>query len=228
MIALAPPAEWDWVALGTLALAVATFTLALYNRSIVKASQEQLETARQDLALAREQNETAQEALAVQTAPFLTNVPRSLEHSPKGVDPSRIGVSYGTVGNEPRALVSVPFRNVGNGAAIITSVQVMIGGRMFDASPRTPILPPGESAHAGFDASRRDEVFDYGVSLAVDGQDFSLVVGYADAAGSPHAALRLDLHNDRPGYDHWHVRQLHVGETAEAAMSHPHLSSLPL
>lgn len=125
MVGLISPADWDWVAIGTVLLALATFTLALYNRKFVTTSQDQLETARQDLALAREQNRTAREELESQTAPLLASVPWGLEQEAvlflaetgepqRFQDASRVIVSHGAVGNEEHVEISVPFRNVEN------------------------------------------------------------------------------------------------------------------
>jgi hypothetical protein len=225
MLALLSLPDWDWVAVGTFLLALATFYLAITNREIVTTSQRQLETAQEDLALSRGQNETAREALEAQVAPLLANVPL-------GLDPERnlagIRVSHGTVGNEERAFISVPYRNVGNGVATVTSVQLMIGGHLFPAAPRSPILPAGESSRAEVNAGRADLIFDHALSLAIDGQDFAIVVGYVGAGEKSRGALRLDLHRESPRNDRWRVRQLHHGATPEAALSNPSLSSLPL
>lgn len=239
MFALASPADWDWVAIGTILLAAATFSLAVYNRKIVVASQAQLKTARQDLILAREQNETAREALEAQTAPVLASVPWGLDREVVGYevntgepakhrDASQVTVSLGTAKNEPWVTISVPFRNVGNGVALITSVQIMIGGQLFDGVPKTPVLPPGELSRAGIDIGRAGVAFDHGASLAVDGQDFAIVIGYSDAAGNARGAISLDIHRTGPTGDHWYVRRLHMGGTPEEALSRPSVSSLPL
>lgn len=104
----------------------------------------------------------------------------------------------------------------------------MIGGRLFDGVPRTPILPQGEITRAGTGADRSDPIFEYAISLAVDGRDFAIVLGYADAAGNSRGAVRLDLHCEVPGRDGWRVRQMHIGATPDAALNQPSLSSLPL
>ncbi len=239
MIALASLPDWDWVAIGTILLAVATFSLAVYNRKIVVTSQEQLDTARQDLILAHEQNETAREALEAQTAPVLASVPWGLDREvvwydaatgepASHRDASHVAVSLGTAGNEPWVTISIPFRNVGNGVAIVTSVQLMIGGQLFAGVPKTPVLPPGELSRAGLEAGRVSPAFDHGASLSVDGQDFAIVIGYADAAGNSRGAISLDIHRNAPAGDDWHVRQLHLGDTPDDALSRPSLSSLSL
>jgi hypothetical protein len=220
-------------------LALATFLLALYNRKIVAASQKQLATAREDLLHSRRQSQTAREALETQTTPLLANLPRGLDresvwfHAESGEparfrDAAAIAVSHGAIGNEERVFISVPYRNVGNGVALVTSAELMIGGRLFPVSPRTPILPAGEASRAEIDAGMADLIFEYGLSLAVDGRDFAIIIGYADAAGKPRGAVRLDIHRDDPNGESWHVRQLHLGESSEAALSHPSLSSVPL
>lgn len=112
--------------------------------------------------------------------------------------------------------------------AVIKSVQVMIGGQLFDGAPKTPILPPGEMSRAGLDVSRASVAFDHGASLAADGQDFAIVIGYADAAGNSRGAISLVIHRDAPAGEGWHVRQLHMGDTSDDALSRPSLSSLPL
>lgn len=245
MSALAPAwfAEWDWVAIGTLGLALATFALAWTNRQVVAASREQVETALQDLALAREQNETLRETLDSQTAPVLTKVPWGLKRKPTSFivstgegtsfeDASEITVSQGTTPrygqDEPRVSIEVPFRNVGNGVAFITSVHVMIGGQLFDGTAGAPIVAPGEFDAAMLDVGRESPAFDYGISLEQEGVDFAVVIGYADAGGNPRGAISLDVHRDQPARGRWYVRQLHVGSTPEDALHRPRLSSLPL
>lgn len=239
LIEIPPPQAWDWVAIGTFLLAAATFGLAIFNRKVVEVSQRQLETAREDLALARQQSETARETLEVQTAPLLASVPWGVERqavlfladtgeAKRFEDASKVTVSQGTVNNDQRVRISVPFRNVGNGVAVITEVKVMIGGRLFDGTPGAPVLPPGEIARAWVDAGRQAEIFEWAISLAVDGCDFAVAVGYADAGGIPRGALSLDIHREGPGSDSWRVRRMHLGENPEDALSRPSLSSPPL
>lgn len=239
MLCMVSPAAWDWVAIGTILLAIATFSLALFNRRIVVASQRQLETAHEDLALAHEQNKTAREALEAQTAPVLASVPWGIDREivwydastgepRKHRDASQLTVSLAATRNEPRVTISVPFRNVGNGVAIVMSVQLMIGGQLFDGVPGTPILPPGEMSRAGLEMGRDNVAFEHGASLAADGQDFAIVIGYADAAENSRGAISMDVHRSDLGSDFWRVRQLHIAGTPEDALSRPTLSSLPL
>lgn len=239
MFAILSPAHWDWVAIGTLLLAVATFTLALYNRRVVVASQRQLETAQQDLTLSREQNQTAREALEAQTTPLLASVPWGLDrevlsYSAKTGEPrdsrdaSHVIVSAGAVADEQRVTVSVPFRNVGNGVALITSVQIMIGGRLFDGVPKAPLVPPGELSRGGMDVGRDSVAFEHALSLAIDGRDFAIVLGYADAGGTGRGAISLDVHRVSPAGDNWRVRKLNIGPTPDDALSRPTVSSVDL
>jgi hypothetical protein len=240
MIASISPGAWNWVAIGTLALALATFVLALYNRKIVAASQEQLRTSQRDLEIAREQTETAREALQAQTAPILANVPWGLKREATRYleetgeernfrDASRISVSQGADNNNQQVVwIEVPFRNVGNGVAIITSAQVMIGGVVFETSASVPILPPGEIGCVQVDAHEADTIFERALSLAVDGVDFAAIVGFADAGGTPRGAISMDVHREAPNSPTWRVRQLHIGDLPDAALNHPTLSSLPL
>jgi hypothetical protein len=239
-------ASWDWVALGTLALAVATFALAWQNRRVVSTSQRQLETAQQDLALAREQNvaikdqaATAQAALETQTAPFLTNVPPGLDQEPYvwggSGDPvmfrDAATVEAATVSGQhrPEAHISVPFRNVGAGVATLTNVIFLFGGGTpLVGQTVNPVLPSGERTRARFDvdpdsSSGWDEVVG-GVSAGT----FSVIVEHADSSGRVRGAVRLDAHRAASGNEKWFIRQVHFADDWEQAREHPRSSSQPL
>jgi hypothetical protein len=233
------PALWNWVAIGTILLAIATFTLALYNRKTLLLSQDEMSVARSGLEAARRQNEVSTKTLDSQTAPILANVPwgvgrevvwyEAATGEPANFrDAASVAVSAGTAANQPWVTISVPFRNVGNGVALITSVHLMIGGSIFDGTPKSPVVPPGESSRAGFEVGRSHPGFDHGVSLAVEGIDFAMVVGYADAGGAQRGAISLDVHRENPQADRWRVRQLHIGPNPDDALSRPTFSSLPL
>jgi hypothetical protein len=233
------PADWDWVAIGTLLLAMATFVLAVYNRKVVNESRQEIEVSRQGIELARQQNLTAKTALDAQTAPVLSSVPQGIDREavwrragsgePASFrDAAEVIVSSASSPDEPVVTLSIPFRNVGNGVAFITSVGVMIGGEVFDAQSRSPIVAPGEISRAWLQAGRSHSAFEHALSLALEGQDFAALIGYADAGGNPRGAISLDVHRIRPTGDGWRVRQLHLGATPEDALSRPFLSSLPL
>ena len=75
MLGLLSPAHWNWVAIGTILLAVATFSLAVYNRKIVVASQDELRRLRgRSWRLPGSRIRTARGALEAQTAPLLARM----------------------------------------------------------------------------------------------------------------------------------------------------------
>ncbi len=222
------------VAAGTLALAVATFRLASKTGESVDATREEVEAAQQ-------QARTAQAALDAQTAPLLTSVPPGLGqeveerdiHTGEAAsrrDQGEIVVHNVRKGDAKGVYFSVPFRNVGHGIALVQEVQVTLsGGTPYDGVSRNPALPPGEHTRAYLSATRDKSSWAEADETYSNPSPFSVLVGYGDAAGSSRGALRLDVsHRSRGGVTSWYVRQVHFGDSVEAALSDPRISSFPV
>lgn len=216
---LAAVTDWDWTAIGTILLAVATFALAWQNRAIVTSSRDQLAETRKDVEAAQEQTEIARHALAAQTQPLLSNVPRDYSFEPEA-DPGWIVASFWEVRG---GSVAVPFRNIGNAVAIVQSVMFWMhdGGAAGNAD--VVALPPDEITRARLELPPTSrwgpEVID------ADRGDFSLVLAYADAAGQARGATRLDVY--RTERKQWYVRQVHFGDDDESVRESPRASSAP-
>jgi hypothetical protein len=118
-----------------------------------------------------------------------------------------------------RTEVSVPFRNIGSGVAVVTSaaVQPVVEGAYITTSRK--FVPPGEhvrvnvSAMANFPSDPLP-LHPYG--------SFSVIIGYSDADGGQHLLSRADIHSDER-HDPY-VRQIAIlrkGETEPFVISGP-------
>jgi hypothetical protein len=234
-------AAWDWglafdgaVAFGTLALAAATFMLGRRTRESVDATREEVEAA-------QAQARTAQAALDSQTAPLLTGVPPGLGQEVEGRDihsgeaaswrdQGEIVVQNVRKGDAKGVYFSVPFRNVGNGIALVQEIQVILSaGTPYVGVSRNPALPPGEQTRAYLSATRDKSSWTEADQTYTNPSPFCVLIGYGDAAGSSRGALRLDVSpRSRGGVTSWHVRQVHFGDSIETALSAPRVSSFPV
>lgn len=150
------------------------------------------------------------------TQPLVTDVPRGLfveEVEWHNVDDSvslkrqdRSAVSVGTAGPEPVSGATVPVRNVGNGPARISDVSfVTRDGDAATGWVANPALPPGEMTTVGLWAAADDPGVAVAASIGEAYEDFAVVVAYADAAGHPREAVRLDIANGQ----HPHITGRH-------------------
>jgi hypothetical protein len=217
-LGLGSPGDWDWTAIGTILLALATFALAWQNRTLVRSSRAELVETRQDVAIGREQAETAREALAAQTQPLLSSVPRGII-SPTGYTAD----IEATFDPQNGGFIKVPFRNIGNGVALIKAVMFWAvdggsGGVSEDAA-----VPEDEISYARIELAANNRL---GSDVVVAQTNFSVVMTYADAADRPRGATRLDVYySDSRG--RWYVRQVHFGDDAESVRTNPRASSGP-
>jgi hypothetical protein len=234
-------------AIGTLVLAIATFALA-------RRAGDQSKAAHDQAAASLEQATLADRALRAQTAPLLTDVPygipeitgyhpksRTADRKSEWILASAFGPQEPAYGDASGITVlidenggrevfaAVPFRNIGNGAAIVQSVTFVsetIG--TWPGAPSTPVLAPGQVGRARLEMPPGAPDYDVARALAETTPDFSVIVEYADAAGELRGAVRIDLSrfNDGEGED-WLVRQVHWDKDRDAVQGFPRLSSQP-
>lgn len=158
--------------------------------------------------LSRSQSRVAREAFEADTQPLLTDAPRgrfleeidwheaSGETTRRMKDKAQIGV--GTAGSEPIAFASVPVRNVGNGCARVGAVTFLLeDGSSASGRMDNPVLPSGELTYARLDAAPEDVGVAIAAAIAIEYQDFAVLLDYADAASRPSGAVRLDVANGR-------------------------------
>jgi hypothetical protein len=223
---MASIADWDWTAIGTILLAVATFALAWQNRAIVRSSREELAETRKDVATAQEQVHIARQALAAQTQPLLSSVPGKQSHLPPSTfgEPGDISADF----NEQHGgHMAVPFRNVGNAVAVIKTVMFWMsesgGASGSTGNAEAVALPPGEITQARIELPSNSR---FGPEVVLAKSNFSLVLTYADAADQPRGATRLDVHHSS-SRNQWYVRQIHFGDDDESVRERPRTSSAP-
>lgn len=160
---------------------------------------------------ARHETRISHDALEAETQPLITDVPRGIFidevdwHEVDGTmtrkrrDRSELDVGvYGGSEPEPEpvSVVSVPVRNVGNGPARITDVTFETAtGTKAPGSIDNPVLPPGEMTRASIAAGPSDPDVGVAEALAMEYQDFALVVAYGDASGHPREVVRLQVTN---------------------------------
>jgi hypothetical protein len=155
---------------------------------------------------ARHETQISRAALDADTQPLVTDVPRgvfveevewqNLNDSVSLKRQDRSAVSVGTAGPEPSSGATVPVRNVGNGPARITDVTfISHQGDAATGWAANPVLPPGEMTTVGLWAAVGDAGVAVAASIGEAYEDFAVVVAYADAAGHPREAVRLDIAN---------------------------------
>jgi hypothetical protein len=221
--------DWDWVAIGTILLAVATFALAMQNRSVVASSREEAKQAGEGLDLARQQNATAEATLAAQTQPLLTSLPPGV---------FRDTITWRTEGGEEREStrdaahievapihgIAVPIRNVGTGIALIQSVSFWFGEWDATGNARNTALPPGEWTMATLAVDRES---DFAIDVAAL-NNLSVTLGYADVGGVSRGFVRLDVYLRDLAEPRWTVRQVHFASTIDAVRNDPDIGSAPM
>ena len=228
-------------AVGTVLLAFATFLLAQRTSREVEAATAQAEASGRQVAQSARQAEAAERALLAQTRPLLSDVPWGLTQRVTGYrynsgdflgtgeamygDASALSVSV-TTGDSGRAHLKVPFRNVGNGTAIVRSVEfIFSAGPGLTGGTSSPVVPPGELADATLDADAQSPGFAEVVAMREGSRTFSVLVSYADADGTPRGAIRFDAHAQ--GDRGWFVRQVFWADDARAAREGPAFGSQP-
>jgi hypothetical protein len=224
-------------AVGTAALAAATFVLARKTSREVEAATAQAAASVQQVDQSTRQAEAAERALLAQTQPFLSGVPwglavrtplfaRSMVKPSEREDASQVIVSI--VGSPAQAAeVRLPYRNVGNGTALIQSTEVVISGNTgFVAESTTPVVPPGEIAEVVLAVDATHSSLGEVVAMYGGAQDFTAIIGYADVSGAARGALRLDAYA-RPGSKDWYVRQMFWADTSENVRTRPSFGSQP-
>lgn len=235
-----------WVAIGTLALALATFALAWQNRNVVQSAEQEAQAARDDLRVAREQADIAARSLAVQTQPFLSNVPLFLQQEPVSwygggevasyrdaaevmfrID-SRIDNAGKLLSDTKEATLSVPFRNIGAGAAVVRTVTfIFADGADIPGYAANPVVPSGEVAKARITVTQDAANWATIEETKDSDGNFSVVIGYADVAGADRGAVRLDVYSHLDNiHGPWYVRQVHYASDVENVLASPAVSSI--
>jgi hypothetical protein len=153
---------------------------------------------------AKQQTQTAREALEAQTQPLLTDVPRGRLQVPRSLDPDSgqpsalrdAGkIDIGTSGPEPLCSASVPIRNVGNGTARIDAITFKTYDGEAPGTIGSPVIPPGELGRVSLQCLPHDDGSLAAESIAIELQDFSILIDYSDASGRPRESLQLDIAN---------------------------------
>ena len=154
--------EWDaWVAIGTIALALATWRLARETRALSRFTQREVAAAEQQASAANEQLAVARESLQASTRPIALDVPED----PSALDETvlyeeglstRVNRTQVDVADADGYLnVSIPFRNVGAGVAFIDRCQMRTTEYEWEGASTVQALPPGEAARLRFSVPTR-------------------------------------------------------------------------
>jgi type II secretory pathway pseudopilin PulG len=219
------------VAGATLLLAVLTAGLAYLTYTAVDAARRQEAIANEALAQSRQmaaaadkqaaaserQASSASDTLTASWQPILVDVPR-------GVADVHVMEKAGDYD------LSVPFRNVGTGTAILLGLGVTVmgengpPGRMLSA-----IVPPGEITRLGFWLQASDPRYSTLIGNLKRGDPFEVSVSYTDQHGSPAWMTMAHVSPVRPGV--WAVRQVGLyrppGAATPYVMSGPASEDVP-
>ena len=155
---------------------------------------------------ARAERQVAVDAYEAQTQPLITDLPYGLVHEEvdwheaSGQATKRTfdkaEVSVGSAGPEPVAGATVPIRNVGNGAARVTTVVFRLGdGAEAIGEVRNPVVPPNEITYASFWRDPSQDDGGIAESIGMLYENFDVIISYADASGRAREAVRLEIVN---------------------------------
>lgn len=175
-----------WVAVGTLALAVATVALAWYTRKLGSGSAEQLEALRRQAVLSSEANRIAQQGLDSQREPLIVEAP---QHPTERGDPCVVSIDADSV------RVAILVRNIGPGLAAIRQARLMRpnpgveGYGSAGTSQRS--VPPSETFVLEGADGHEDLLAD-----ARQGGPLFVEVDYADASGQRMWLARFRIRQD--------------------------------
>jgi hypothetical protein len=182
VIAVAFDGTWDWTAVGTLALALATFVSLYFARRAlgqaqeqIKLGQKQLEQTQREIELSRREVEEAHRPVLV---PVI--IAQRSQMIPLPVNMARTSYPLHPFVAEPGKLI-VPVQNIGTGPAL--NVVVSIERLQDDGAPWTGAIEqqtPGKATGIGPGAPVHIEVFYHGWEQR---WSFRLTVAYEDLAG---------------------------------------------
>jgi hypothetical protein len=201
--------NWDeWVAVGTLALAGTTVLLAIgssvgvwVQAKMARETTRLVEAAERELLAVLAQSEATSQQAAVAQAALDASVQPMLGPVPVGeFDEADAEADRGEVRwrfSDDYLLISVPFRNVGSGVALVTSARISDrDGKMFERAQEVgqTAIPPGESTRVFFSlrVPENNDIVRSNVQL--------VTVRYADVSGRQRfrsvAAVREVYHHD--------------------------------
>jgi hypothetical protein len=181
---------WEaWVAIGTLALALATGGLAYATRRLGSLARDELAAVREQTQVQQQQIAVSQSALAAAVRPVLIEKLPGAAPAKASVQPIDAEGKYvfepaeaATV-EEHGVYVAVQARNAGNGIAFVERcVFRWAEGGDFQGSWTSPLIPPGEWTDVFFELWRTVEGSPTVATLQAYGT-FSVDVDYADLAG---------------------------------------------
>ncbi len=215
-------------ALGTIVLAIATFTLAKKTASLAESGEQELALLRDQTQAAMRHSEAAEAALNASVAPLILDVPpRTLRPGPLRTryteragrseegklvtDRPDIDVSVITWdADRSPAWLRIPIRNVGAGLALLDAASLTVEGEdgswnVLDAAPEDipSVVPPGEIRQLVFVSE------DTSLNAMVVSDDPLVVeVSYADVSGEQGAATILYVAKASKPRRHMYVRDV--------------------
>jgi hypothetical protein len=211
-------------AIGTLALAIATFFMARKTKDLASLGQAELELLDKQTQAAQRQSVVAEAALSASVAPLIVDVPPYTMRP----GPPRTTINPEGLGNVERTerdvsliryadgrdacVMTVPIQNVGSGAARIQRAALVPLGVQTSTDPvlsESPsVVPRDEIRELIFRPDNRQALKHLVEGLPVD---LALQVSYCDVSGRQPASTVLTLrrspsHSARP--DRFFVRDV--------------------
>jgi hypothetical protein len=189
------------VAAGTLALAFVSWRQLRHNRDQVRLTGDQLTVAGNQVGLARDQLKLARDAFLLSTRPLLADAlaegdtSEPVQFGAPGrhqIDVSRHDL-YFEKNHDGVLLCSVPFRNIGNGVAVIARVCVTPDPLGDVLCPRK-FVPPGEFVRVNICAHTGPSMADALMEACREvGGGFAVTITYSDTDGQQSFTTRADL-----------------------------------
>jgi hypothetical protein len=203
--------DWnEWVAIGTLALAAATFLAVVVGVATVRASQRMADAAQATATADKLALEGSIRPLLIPTTPYPEPDQQGAPNERVTFGTSGYNVALGSVSvraNPGSTLISVPVRNVGAGIAVLSepAPRVRPHGQGWQGvgGSTDRIIPAGETTRLQWEV--RDEM----TSTRFDAE-----VSYTDARGGQPMRTRLAVAKDTSTTDRWSVVGVELYEEA--------------
>jgi hypothetical protein len=168
---------FDWTAIGTLALAVATFVSLFFARRSIKQTQQQIELGQRQLAQTQREIELSRKEVEEAHRPVLSPIVDTTSTMSLGAD----GAAVEKRPQLTNGRLYLPVRNIGAGPALDIEATIERAADSMQAPSVAPVILRGEKV-AGLGETRQLPLL-----IVTPGWDqipsFVLSVAYDDVAG---------------------------------------------
>jgi hypothetical protein len=189
--------HWDaWVALGTLALAAATYYLARETRKLGQFTQREVAAAEEQARAAVQEVDIARRAFESSTQPVIVDMPADPSALVEDVVYTDATTSVGATAvdvldSEDHLFVSVPLRNVGPGIAVVESARLRTEDNEWEGQPSVQFVAPWEHTRLRFSLRKQETGYAEFYDVIVRSGSITIEATYSDLAGHVQPVTRV-------------------------------------